>query len=93
MEAVSSPLGFVSRLLTLRWRKRLGTVAADTTHLPFGTRLRVPGWGDGVVEDRGGAIKGAGRLDLFHGSHAAALRYGRRDAHVGRLGWARPRAA
>jgi 3D (Asp-Asp-Asp) domain-containing protein len=93
MEAVSSPLGFVSRRLTRRGRKRLGTVAADTTHRPVGTRRRVPGWGDGVVEDRGGAIKGAGRLDLFHGSHAAALRYGRRDAHVGRLGWARPRAA
>ena len=93
LRALSNPLGATCRLLTFRWRARDGTIAADTAHLPFGTRLRVPGWGDGVVEDRGGAITGAGRLDLFHGSHAAATRYGRRDARVVVLGRTKLRQA
>jgi hypothetical protein len=59
-----------------------GTIAADTRHYPFGTRMHVPGYGWGVVEDRGGAIKGPNRLDLFHRSHADALKWGRRDRVV-----------
>jgi 3D (Asp-Asp-Asp) domain-containing protein len=55
-------------------------VAADTSVLPFGTRIRVPGYAEGeVVEviDRGGAIKG-NKLDLYFPSHQAALEWGRR---------------
>jgi len=53
-----------------------GTVAADTSVLPFGTIVEVPGYGFGRVEDRGGAIKG-NKLDLWFPSHDAALRWGR----------------
>ncbi len=38
-----------------------GTVAAT---LPFGTRLYIPGYGNGDVLDRGGAV-GPGHVDLF----------------------------
>ena len=58
-----------------------GTIAADTNVFPFGTRIRVPGYGWGTVEDRGGAIKG-GRLDLFFDSHEEALQWGRRNVEV-----------
>lgn len=34
------------------------------------------------VEDRGGAIKGAKRIDLYHTSHRHALRWGRRKLQV-----------
>jgi len=64
------------------WPKRPGTVAADTRYYPFGTRLHVPGYGDGVVEDRGGAIKGPRRLDVYYDSHRRALRWGRRSVPV-----------
>ena len=59
-------------------------VAADTTRLPFGTRLVVPGYGDGSpveVIDRGGAIKG-NKLDLFFPTHQEALEWGRKWVSV-----------
>jgi hypothetical protein len=59
-----------------------GTIAADTAHYPFGTRMYVPGYGWGTVEDRGGAIKGPNRIDIFYDSHREALEWGRRKVHV-----------
>ena len=61
---------------------RDGTIAADTAHYPFGTRMYVPGYGWGVVEDRGSAIKGKNRLDLFFKSHNRALEWGRKRVDV-----------
>jgi 3D (Asp-Asp-Asp) domain-containing protein len=59
-----------------------GTVAADTSSYPFGTILYIPGYGYGVVEDRGGAIKGPYRLDLWFSSRQRALEWGRRSVNV-----------
>lgn len=59
-----------------------GTIAADTQYYRFGTRMHVPGYGWGVVEDRGGAIKGPERLDLYMDSHSKALRWGRKRLSV-----------
>ena len=58
-------------------------VAADTSTLPFGTRLLIPGYDMQPVEviDRGGAIKG-NRLDVFFPSHEEALEWGRRVVAV-----------
>ncbi len=58
-----------------------GMIAADTKILPFGTRIYVPGYGIGVVEDRGGAIKG-NRLDLCYMSLTEAFKWGVRDITV-----------
>ncbi len=44
----------------------IGHVAADLDVFCLGTRLYVPGYGLGVVEDTGGRIKGK-RLDVFMG--------------------------
>jgi 3D (Asp-Asp-Asp) domain-containing protein len=55
-------------------------VAADTSVLPFGTKLEIPGYHAGrpvEVIDRGGAIRGR-RLDVFFPTHRAALEWGRR---------------
>jgi 3D (Asp-Asp-Asp) domain-containing protein len=54
-----------------------GTIAADTRFYPFGTRIYVPGYGEGVVHDRGEAITGSNHIDLFFRSHRQALRWGR----------------
>lgn len=59
-----------------------GTIAADTNYYPFGTRMHVPGYGWGVVEDRGGAIKGPDRIDLYFDSHNDALIWGRKKISV-----------
>ncbi|MFW5936789.1 MAG: 3D domain-containing protein [Desulfosalsimonas sp.] len=59
-----------------------GTIAADTRYHAFGTRMYIPGYGYGVVEDRGSAIKGPNRLDVFYKSHHEALQWGRRKVNV-----------
>ena len=58
-----------------------GTIAADTSKLPFGSVIYIPGYGYGRVEDRGGAIKGA-KLDLWFSSHEKALKWGRKKMKV-----------
>ena len=58
-----------------------GTVAADTKVFPFGTRLEIPGYGIGVVEDVGGAIKGR-HIDVWFPTHEEAVRWGRRELTV-----------
>ena len=59
-------------------RARHGTAAADTDYYPFGTVLHVPGYGYATVQDRGGAIKGPNRLDLWFPSEREARNWGRR---------------
>jgi 3D (Asp-Asp-Asp) domain-containing protein len=46
-------------------RDLFSTVAADLSVFPIGTIIFVPGYGYGVVADKGGAIKG-NRLDLYY---------------------------
>lgn len=64
------------------WFSRDGTLAADTRVYPFGTRMYIPGYGYGIVEDRGSAIKGPHKLDIFFDSHSAALEWGVRHLEV-----------
>jgi len=59
-----------------------GVIAADTNIYPFGTIFYIEGYGYGVVHDRGSAIKGPYRLDLFFSSHAKALKWGKRRKKV-----------
>jgi len=54
-----------------------GTIAADTKYYPFGTRMYIPGYGMGTVQDRGGDIKGPHRLDLWYPTEKEALQWGR----------------
>ncbi len=58
-------------------KARKGTIAADLSKYPFGTRMYVPGYGWGVVHDIGSAIKG-NHIDVFFRSHKAALKWGRK---------------
>jgi 3D (Asp-Asp-Asp) domain-containing protein len=59
-------------------------VAADTSVLPFHTKLVIPGYHSGAtveVIDRGGAIKG-NKLDLYFPTHEEALQWGRKFVDV-----------
>lgn len=59
-------------------------VAADTDVLPFGTRVSVPGYHDGLavpVIDTGSAINGH-RLDVFFRTHHEAEEWGRQLLRV-----------
>jgi len=50
-----------ARGITASGKRAVGKIVAAPKSWPFGTRVWVPGWGEGVVEDRGGAIKSAGQ--------------------------------
>jgi 3D (Asp-Asp-Asp) domain-containing protein len=57
-----------------------GMIAAPR-NVPFGTRIYIPGYGEGTVEDRGGAIKG-NKLDVYFPTHKEALKWGRKRIKV-----------
>lgn len=61
---------------------RYGTIAADTRYYPYGTVMIVPGYGRGVVEDTGGAIKGPRRIDVYFKTRRQALKWGRQTLKV-----------
>jgi cystine transport system substrate-binding protein len=48
-----------------------GIVAVDPAVIPLGTRMTIPGYGEGVAADTGGSIRGA-RIDVWLASCAAA---------------------
>ncbi len=83
-DSVERPWMIPLRLVLFPWYflPEDGTIAADTRHYPFGTRMYVPGYGWGVVRDRGRNIKGPARIDLYFHSHDDALRWGRRKVPV-----------
>jgi hypothetical protein len=84
MDSVHRPYMIPVRIILFPWYllPQDGTIAADTKYYPFGTRMYVKGYGHGVVEDRGGAIKGPNRIDLYFSSHSDALAWGRRKVQV-----------
>lgn len=60
------------------WTNGMKLVAADTSVLPFGSLVSIPGYNGGrpvPVLDRGGKIKG-NRLDLLYPTHDIALQWG-----------------
>lgn len=83
-DSIKHPWMIPVRLIFFPWYllPKNGTIAADTAYYPFGTRMYVPGYGWGVVEDRGGAIKGPARIDLYFDSHSQALQWGRKVLNV-----------
>lgn len=62
-------------------KAKKGTIAADASLFPFGTEMYVPGYGWGVVHDRGRAIKGH-HIDIFFDDHDDAMKWGRKRLDV-----------
>lgn len=52
-----------------------GVTVAAPNWVPYGTRIHIPGFGVGIVEDRGGAIHGH-HFDVCLASRSAALQWG-----------------
>jgi len=66
------------------WTNGMKLAAADTSVLPFGSVITVPGYNDEKpvpVLDRGGAIKG-NRLDMLYPTHSIAMKWGRQKLQV-----------
>jgi 3D (Asp-Asp-Asp) domain-containing protein/peptidoglycan hydrolase CwlO-like protein len=58
-----------------------GVVAVDPSLIPLGTRLTIPGYGEGVAADTGGAVRGS-TIDLWFPSIVQALAWGRRTLTI-----------
>ena len=58
-----------------------GVVAVDPTVIPLGTRMTVPGYGEGVAADVGSGIRGA-MIDLWFPTLEQALVWGRRTVTI-----------
>ncbi len=69
-----------NRTATGTWPSR-GTIAVDPEVIPLGSKLYVEGYGEGIAEDTGGAIKGE-IIDLYMESEAECWDWGRRQVEV-----------
>lgn len=58
-----------------------GVVAVDPYVIPLGSRLYIPGYGEAIAADTGGAIIGY-RIDLCMESYDACMEFGRRNVTV-----------
>jgi cystine transport system substrate-binding protein len=58
-----------------------GVVAVDPAVIPLGTRMRIPGYGEGVAADTGSAVSGY-TIDLWFPTLADALAWGRRTVTI-----------
>jgi 3D (Asp-Asp-Asp) domain-containing protein len=58
-----------------------GVVAVDPSVIPFGSRMSVPGYGEGVAADRGTAIIGA-RIDVWFPTCAQARGWGAQSVTI-----------
>jgi peptidoglycan DL-endopeptidase CwlO len=58
-----------------------GVVAVDPSVIPLGTRMSIPGYGEGVAADVGSAVAGA-TIDLWFPTDAQARAWGRRAVTI-----------
>lgn len=58
-----------------------GVVAVDPSVILLGTRMTIPGYGEGVAADTGSAVRGA-TIDLWFPTLAQALAWGRRTVTI-----------
>jgi len=62
-----------------------GTLAADPERLPYGTEIYIPGYGLGIVEDTGGALRNDKeniRIDIFVDTYEQAISFGKQELVV-----------
>lgn len=58
-----------------------GVVAVDPAVIPLGTRMSVPGYGEGIAADVGASVKG-NTIDLWFPTRGQALQWGRRTITI-----------
>ena len=60
---------------------RYGVVAVDPSVIPLGSRVFIPGYGEAIAADTGGAING-NRIDLCMEDYGSCMSFGRRSVDV-----------
>ena len=63
-------------------KPKRGTIAADPERIPYGTKLYIPEYGYGIVEDTGGALrkdKDNIRIDVYMDTYEEAIEWGKKE--------------
>lgn len=60
---------------------RRGIIAVDPRFIPLGTRVYIPGYGEAVADDTGGAIVG-NRIDIAFDTYGEAMSFGRQHLEI-----------
>lgn len=60
---------------------RHGIIAVDPSVIPLGTKVYIPGYGEAIADDTGGAIVG-NRIDIAFDSHEEAIWFGRQMLEI-----------
>ena len=63
------------------WAGRVSAVAVDPSVIPLGPRMTIPGYGEAIAADVGGAVHG-NTIDLWFSSRAEAMAWGRRTVTI-----------
>lgn len=64
-------------------KPRPGVVAVNPKIIPYGTKMYIQGYGWGVAEDTGGAMRARTDLiDLYFDTHKEAMRWGRQKVYI-----------
>jgi 3D (Asp-Asp-Asp) domain-containing protein/peptidoglycan hydrolase CwlO-like protein len=58
-----------------------GVVAVDPAVIPLGSRMSIPGYGEGIAADVGSSVRGA-KIDLWFPTRAQALAWGERTVTI-----------
>ena len=58
-----------------------GVIAVDPSFIPIGTRVYIPGYGEAIAEDIGGAIVG-NIIDIAFDTHEEAIEFGRQELEI-----------
>lgn len=66
-------------------KPKYGTLAADPKRIPYGTQIYIAGYGFGVVEDTGSALRNDKeniRIDVFMNTYEEAMEWGKKEITI-----------
>ncbi len=58
-----------------------GIISVDPNFIPLGTRIYIPGYGEAIADDTGGAIVG-NRIDIAFDTYEEAINFGRQNIEI-----------
>lgn len=58
-----------------------GIISVDPNFIPLGTRVYIPGYGEAIADDTGGAIMG-NRIDIAFDTYEEAINFGRQNIEI-----------
>ena len=60
-----------------------GTIAVNPNKFPYGTKFYIPGYGHGIAEDTGGAMRrNSNKIDVYMDTYEEAIAWGKQELDV-----------